>query len=315
TANVAARSCGVDRYGEERRGPAARFRAPGARRYRRRTCRGLVMARRHALLSLALAATLLARAARADVTVDATLSPRSASVGEPLQLVITVVGAQQVAAPNVDGGDDFDVQYIGPSTQISIVNGHMDQRIQHNYALVPKKSGSFVLVPFSVEYDGKHYQTQKFKVDIAAAGQAPGSGAAAAVPGKPAGGAETGEAPRGLRLVLAVPRREIYLHERVPIDLTLYVPPIRAGDVQYPTIAADGLSVEKLPEPGRRQQYFDQKLFTVLQFHTAIVPMRAGALTLGPATERLTVGRDSAWPDDPFFSRFFRNSFTAQRSL
>jgi hypothetical protein len=261
---------------------------------------------------------LLSGAARADVSVGASLTPQRAQVGEALTLAIDVSGAQDVAAPTLGSIDGFDVRYVGPSTQISIVNGRVNASVQHRYSLMPLRSGHFTLGPFTLEYQGRQYQTQSFGVDVVAAGQPLASGSQGGTASGGQGGAPAGT-PQALRLTLATPLREVYLHERVPVDVTLYVGSVRVADLQYPTLPGDGLSVDKFPEPSQRRQTIGGETFQVVHFQTTVIPMRTGSLTIGPATLRLNVlnrrrgGAFGAF-NDPFFERFFGDDpFTTER--
>jgi tetratricopeptide (TPR) repeat protein len=264
------------------------------------------------LVVFCLLASALPSPARADISVRASLNAQRAQVGEPLTLAIDVSGVQNVAAPAVTA-DGFDVQYVGPSTQISIVNANITRSVQHRYSLLPLRAGHFTVGPFTVEYEGKTYQTASFTVDVAAAAQ-PQPPHGQAGPGPPSTGQsaanQPGSAPASsLRLTLSVPQQEVYLHERVPLDVTLYVGAIRVADVQYPTLAADGLSVDKFPEPSQRQQVIDGDTYQVVHFQTTVVPLRSGALTLGPADLQLNIltRRRNSLFNDPFFQHFFED--------
>ncbi len=98
---------------------------------------------------------LLATPAHADISVHASVAPARVQVGEPLALSIDIAGAQDAPAPAIGGIDGFDVRYMGPSTQISIINGRMNASVQHRYSLVPMRAGHFTLGPFSIAYQGK----------------------------------------------------------------------------------------------------------------------------------------------------------------
>jgi tetratricopeptide (TPR) repeat protein len=268
-----------------------------------------------------LSTALIGPAARADISVGAILSPQRAQVGGPLTLVISISGAQNVAAPAINA-DGFDVQYVGPSTQISIVNANVSSSVQHRYSLLPLRAGHFTLGPFTVEYQGKTYQTARFNVDVTAAAQAP-QGRAPQAPAPqaqarsaPPSTGQSGAAARALRLTASVPQQEMYLHERVPLDVTLYVGSIRVADLQYPTLDADGLSVDKFPEPSQRQQAIDGETFQVVHFQTTVVPLRTGTLTVGPASLQLNVltQRRGSLFNDPFFQQFFQDDpFSTER--
>ncbi|MFI5396251.1 MAG: BatD family protein [Candidatus Binatia bacterium] len=249
----------------------------------------------------------LSRPAHADLSIRANVSPQRAQVGEPLTLSIDISGAQNVSAPavNIDG---FDVQYVGPSTQISIVNGAVNSSVQHRYSLIPLRPGRFTLGPFTVDYQGKSYQTASFTVEVAAAGQPQAQLPAGMQPGAPNS--------RAVRLELSLPQQEAYLHQRLPLDVTLYVGSIRIADVQYPALTAEGLSLDKFPEPSQRQQVIEGETYQVVHFQTTVVPLRTGSLVIGPASLQLSVlsRRRGAFSGDPFFQHFFQDDpFSTQR--
>jgi tetratricopeptide (TPR) repeat protein len=260
------------------------------------------------LASLALLLTLFAATpAHADLSARASINPQRAEVGETLTLTIEVKGAQNVTAPALSNIDGFDVQYLGPSTQVSIINGQVSASVQHRYSLVPQRQGHFTLGPFTVEYQGQHYQTAAVAVDIGAAAPQP-----QAPPGQAARGTASGQQ---LRVTLSAPRTEVYLHEQIPIDVRLYVGNVRVADLQYPTLPGDGLSIDKFPEPSQQRQNVEGQIVQVVRFQTTVIPLRAGTLVLGPASVRLNVltRRRGGSFGDPFFDQFFQNDPFAER--
>ena len=251
--------------------------------------------------------------AHADLSVRASVNPQRAEVGEALTLIIEVKGAQNVTAPALGNIDGFDVQYLGPSTQVSIINGQVSASVQHRYSLVPMRQGHFTLGPFTVDYQGQQYQTAAVAVDIGAAAPPPAATQQPqAAPGQAAKGTGAGQQ---LRVTLSVPRSEVYLHEQIPIDVRLYVGNVRVADLQYPTLPGDGLSIDKFPEPSQQRQDVDGQIFQVVRFQTTVIPLRAGTLMLGPASVRLNVltRRRGGSFGDPFFDQFFQNDPFAER--
>ena len=265
-----------------------------------------------AFLALAITA-LAASSAGADITVHATVNARTAQVGEPLSLTIEVKGAQNVAAPALGALDGFDAQYVGPSTQISMINGQINASVQHRYSLVPQRAGHFTLGPFTVEYQGQQYQSAPLTVDVGASNPPPAAGQQAPAPQAQAA---KGAGSNQLRVTLSVPRQEVYLHEPIPVDVRLYVGDVRVSDVQYPTIQGDGLSIDKFPEPSQQRQEVEGQIFQVVRFQTTVIPLRAGTVTLGPAAVQLSLltRRRGNTFNDPFFDRFFQNDpFNTER--
>ena len=96
----------------------------------------------------------------------------------------------------------------------------------------------------------------------------------------------------------------------------MYIGNVRVADVQYPTLQADGLSIDKFPEPSQQRQDVDGEIFQVVRFQTTVIPLRAGTLTLGPASVQLNLlsRRQGGTFNDPFFDRFFQNDpFNTER--
>ena len=214
----------------------------------------------------------------ADVTVQASVSNQRVRVGETTTLVIAVEGSQAVAAPALGPVDGFNVRYVGPSQQVSIVNGAMSARIQHRYALTALSEGQFSIGPFEVEHEGQVLRTSPVSVVVSAAA----TGAQQIDPQAQPGGSN-------LRLLLQVDRERVYLHERVAVDVVLYVGAVSARDLQYPTLAAESVSVEDFGQPVRSAEVIDGQRFEVLRFRTTVIPLKAGRLSLGPARTSLNV--------------------------
>lgn len=238
----------------------------------------------------------LAAPAAGDVSVRASLTPRAAQLGQTITLSIDVEGAQNVQAPALSGLEDFEARYVGPSTQVSIVNGQMSSTVQHRYALTPRREGTFTLGPFTVEYDGQQYQTQPLQLSVTRAAAAP----AAPEAGQDGSGDQ-------VRLIITMPKNEVYLHEVLPIDVTLYVGSIQVSDVQYPTVSAEGMSLDPFDRPRQFGQMIDGRRWDAVQFHTNVVPLQAGERLLGPALVRLNIvdrQRQGGMFNDPFFNAF-----------
>jgi tetratricopeptide (TPR) repeat protein len=260
----------------------------------------------------------------AEVSVRAWIDHPRLQVGETADLAVEVSGTQNTAAPEIANADGLAVRYLGPATQISIVNGRMSSSITHHFSVTALKPGSFTIGPIHLDYGGKRYDAGSVALHAVAssgpgtgAQAGPGAGAPAAGAGAPAAGLPGGSsgraagasrkaAPAGdqLRLVLSAPKASVYLHERMPLSVRLYVGSIRVSDVQYPTISGDGFALEALGEPAQRREQTSEGIFQVLDFATTLTPLRSGALTVGPAKLGLNVlGRQRS--ADPFFERFF----------
>jgi tetratricopeptide (TPR) repeat protein len=240
-----------------------------------------------ALLTLLLAAA-PARAQTAKVTID----PPRLTVNEPgeLSVEISQEGAATIdaAPPVVPSQADVSIRYIGPSTQVSIINGRATQRTEHRYAISAAKPGTYTIGPITVRQGGALKDVGSVRLEVLASGAV--------------GGPTEGESAQ-LSLTLAVPRTEVYLHEHIPLTLALRVGQVRVADLQYPQIDGDGFSIEKLAEPSQRQEQVGGGIVQVVEFGTTLTPLRAGTLSVGPASMRLNVlQRDRR--QDRFFGFF-----------
>ena len=252
---------------------------------------------------------LVCPARASEVSVHASIHPLRATLGEALTLSIEVRGAQDTPAPPLDI-DGFESRYLGPSTQVSIRHGQVAAAVQHRYSLLPLKPGQFTLGPFPVEHQGRQYHTDPLSVTIAAAQPSPSPSGRPSSPAQQRPQATSGQT--GPSLQLSVPRRKVYLHERVPVAVKLYIGAARISDVRYPQFSKDGFSVEPFSEPTRQRQTLGGQTVTVLHFDTEVIPLRSGSLALGPASLQLNVltrRRGGSPFSDPFFDRFFQSDF------
>lgn len=223
-----------------------------------------------------LAALLLAHSAHAaDVTVIASVGPPAIRPGETADLIVTVNGRQSSQRPVVVDTGGLRVDYIGPSSQVSIVNGRMSASVTHRMIISGNKPGRYEIGPIQVEVDGTVHDAGTAKIEILAPGATP--------PTPPRPGADQ------INLSAAIPRTEVYLHERVPLTVTLRIGNVRVDDLRYPEITADGFAVSPFAEPRQRRENTNRGLDHVIEFQTWLTPLQEGTLTIGPVTAGLSV--------------------------
>ncbi|MEO8604640.1 MAG: BatD family protein [bacterium] len=247
------------------------------------------------LAPLCLAAALLvtalaAQAADAPIKVSATVEANDVAVGEPFVLSIVVDGAQNVPVPTVEV-DGFRSAYLGPSTQVSLVNGHMSQSVTHRYRMIADREGQFSLGPFVIGHDDERYKTAPVPVHVRAANAKANTRAAAP------GGAD------GLRLVVQPGKTSVYVGERVPLSVTLYVGNVSVRDLQFPAFSADGVTVEKFGQPEQDTEVIDGRRFTTVRLRSTMTMLRPGPIDLhATMAMNIATARRGA---DPFFDQVF----------
>jgi tetratricopeptide (TPR) repeat protein len=237
------------------------------------------------------------RVAAADVAIEATVESNDVVINQPFFFTITVNGAQNVSPPALYDLDGFEAGYIGPSTQIAFVNGRMSAAIAHRYRVVPLRVGQFQLGPFKVDVNGTVYETKPVPIRVAAApGGSSGSGGRRGQVVAP-GGAQ------GLRLAVAPAKTEVYVGERVELGLTLYIGNVRIRDLQYPVIAADGVTLDKFSKPVEGNEVVNGQRYHTVAMRTTMTPVRPGPVDLNASMAmNVLTGRRGM---DPLFDQFF----------
>lgn len=250
------------------------------------------------VLALAVCSASAARPALAT-TVRATLDRKRVHVGEQIVLGLEVSGARSVEPPSLGNVPGFTAQYLGPSTQVSIAGGQVLQSVTHRYALVATQPGARTLGPFSVLVGGTTYRTDPVHVQVLPQRGTAQGGGPAEVPDGP-----------DLELKLEVASTDVYLHQRVPISLTLYVGSTRVDDLRYPQLSGDSFAIEPFGEPVQRRVRRGGQIARAVTFDTSIIPLRSGEVVLGPAVQSMLLVASTR---DPVFGRFFGSDLFAER--
>ena len=246
-------------------------------------------------LVLSLVAMMLAARAE-DVSVRATLSHRSAEVGEPVQLQISVSGPSKRANPPEVNVDGLDVRYFGPSSsqQIQMINGQITRQVTttHVYQVTAKRAGEFTIPALTVDVDGKACMTQPV---VLKAEKASGGG--------------SGDDDRIAFAEIDVSKHIAYVGEVVPAELNLYIDARVPSELeQMPELKGEGFTKQKMPQPRQQNARKDGRDWRVVAFRTAITPGKAGRITIGPNEISLIAQvpqkRPRRGPRDPFGSLF-----------
>ncbi|MCM8781939.1 MAG: BatD family protein, partial [Candidatus Omnitrophica bacterium] len=196
--------------------------------------------------TLLLILCLVSTASGSDIQFEVTVDRNKIALGETLQLNLTFHGAQSVSAPKIDKIEGFDSRYLGPSTMVSIVNGVVTSSITHIYNLIPLKTGTFSIGPFSVEVQGKRLTSKPITIEVVSATSG----------GQPYSRQQIQEEPPPTKisqeelkdrifLILSAGKRKAYLNEIIPLTIRLYVNRLGVRDIQFPVIETNNFSIEK----------------------------------------------------------------------
>lgn len=91
----------------------------------------------------------------------------SATLEDRIVLTVSVSGRKRVGGePQLPPLRDFNVTEGGTSSRTEIVNGKMSSSVEHNYFLLPHRTGTFTIGSVRVEERGRSYQSSPIQVKI-----------------------------------------------------------------------------------------------------------------------------------------------------
>ncbi len=277
-------------------------------------------------LILVLITTLIAASALAqDERLEATLEMNHVSTGNPVYLNVIFYGGQDIARPDMPKIDGLQIKYVGPATQMTVVNGKVSRSITHTYLLLPLKEGNYKMGPFFAEYRGQTYSAAPVTLSVGTSASVAGAGPAVSPPSgyKPTPSSKINPAKKPYKgdqvlLRIEVPKRRVYINEIVPITMKLYVYNMGLRDIEYPVFEHEGFSAGAWEEPIKREEIHKDMRYNVLVFRRELFGIKEGSYSLGPASltckvvvrkqprRRSSFFRSSAFDDDEFFSDIFR---------
>ncbi len=212
-----------------------------------------------------------------DVSVEATVDSSQLTMGEAGQLTLTIHGVKNgIEPPQWPKIDGIETSYLGPSTSISIINGQYSSVHAYNYSIFPSKTGHVQIPALSLTIDSKPFTTQPIELDIADAAKAQ---PAANNPG-------TTEAPVSIKdkifMVVSTPQANVYLGQKVPLRIKLYINGLPIRNLQFPKFEQDGFNMENFAQPPQYNEVVNGVNHTVVDYQTFLYPTRVGELSIGP---------------------------------
>ena len=267
------------------------------------------------LMLMASSGVLWAEAVSFESTVN---SPR-VSLDEVMQLTLSITGVNDnldpVSLPVLDG---FTAKYLGPSTNVSIINGVYHSERAFVYNLFPNKVGKFQIPAITATIAGQTYATKPIDVEVTE------SSAQAQAPSGPStqNQAPSAESLKDKILVIAsVDKKDVYLNECVPLRIKLLVNGVPIRDIQYPQFEKQGFLVDDFDKPQQSSGVFNGVRYDTVEFKINVYPNRLGDLTLGPVQIQGNVvyktgqsnpfNQDSSFLGADVFSNFF-DSYAAR---
>ncbi|MCM8787570.1 MAG: BatD family protein [Candidatus Omnitrophica bacterium] len=241
-----------------------------------------------------------------NIQFEVSVDKNKIALGETTQLNFTFHGSQNIPKPKIEKIENFNINYLGPSTVISIVNGKVSTSITHIFSLLPLKVGTFTIGPFSVEIDGKTYTSRSITIEVVSQSQAQIYDESS----QSQSSFDFSQLKDRIFLVLEIDKKKLYLNEVVPIVVKLYVNRLGVRDIQFPVIQTQDFSIEKFEQPKQYRQEIAGVIYDVVEFRANLLAIKTGQFLLGPAKLKcnLIVSKNISSrriPFDDFFRSFF----------
>jgi hypothetical protein len=232
----------------------------------------------HAIASCVLL-TVAAGVAEAAAPLSEQLEPAEIPLGSAAQLTISDSGGGASFSPPTVPGLEFVA--VGQSTQVETVNGQSTSTSSVTYQVIPNHEGTFSIPNAAVSS-----APLVLRVTPANATGASAGAFASATPTLPAGGssADVAQMTRdGLAFVRVLgAKRQPYVGESIPVDIQVGVHAgMEASLDGLPTLHGDAFTLGKLDaKPAQTQEIVHGSPFTVLTWHSVLVPIKSGELSL-----------------------------------
>lgn len=222
----------------------------------------------------------------------ATLDRDTIMLGEEASLSLRFEDASPGGAPAIPDVPGLRIEYIGPSSSFSFINGRTTSTVSFNYRVTPQRAGEFTIPAITVSAGGQTLRSTPLRLRVTPPSAPPPEAV------------QAGAQPAFMRLVM--PKAEMFLGEPVVAELQVCF----RQDVQHfanfqlTALPAEGFSVGKNASGARRRVQMGNAVYTVVPIQLALTPVKTGAQTLGPVTARVTVELAGSRRRDPFFEPF-----------
>lgn len=235
------------------------------------------------------------------------IEPSTIPLGGSAQLTITSIGSEMpaITPPMVPG---LEFVAVGQTQQVQVINGVTSSRTTVTYQVTPQQPGVFS-IPSAMPGAEPVVLMVTRGAGSTPNGSAPNASAwGGTQPQQPSSSLpadSTRPGAAGAAFVrLRLSKHDLYVGEMVPVDIQVGA---RDGMVASlngpPALNGDAFTLSKLPEnPSRTEEVIDGKPFIVFTWHTALVAVKPGALTLTIDTPLTVRVRTPGRPDGGFFN-------------
>ena len=212
-------------------------------------------------LTIAIIIILLSAAAADAATVRAVVDRNQATVGESIALQVTIEGGE--GEVDLSGLSDFKAVSRGSTSSFQMTNGRTSRQLIHNYVLIPTKTGRLTIPAIPVTIDGAVHYTTPITVRISS--QPP---------------AESGQ--RDVYVTAEVSSPSPWIGEQFAYTFRLFNA-VQVADAKFQAPDFTGFNAEELEDRKSYRTVVNGREFIVTEVIFILVPVKTGALEIGPA--------------------------------
>lgn len=202
-----------------------------------------------------------------EIKVSSYVSSSEVPLGQSITLTVEIAGELNVSVPVVEI-QDCRVQYYGPSTQVSIVNGKRTELIRHIFSIVPTKVGMMKIPVIEVIHKNQSYYTQAINVSVVKESSKGGDSLEDQIEDY-------------VFLEIELGKKRVYVNEQIPLTINLYFHQnVELQNIHYPELDTANLLSEKFSKPERVMKVRHGQYYHVFPFETSIQPISSGRYEL-----------------------------------
>ena len=224
-------------------------------------------------------------------TFTASLDRDTITLGETVTLALSFDGGSPQSVPTPPDDPKLQISYIGPRSEMSLVNGRFSSSVTHSFNVTPREPGTYTIPSLTAQVGSEKLNSQPLTLRVLK----PNAPSADAI--------NSGSQPAFLKLVL--PKKEFYVGETFVAQLQFYVRDGMPGSCQLQQTAfpADGFTTGKLIEAQHRRAQVGNYVYSVIPVQVPMRVLRPGPLTIGPITFNLVVTQRDPFDAFGFFGR------------
>ena len=230
----------------------------------------------------------------ANISVSLKLDRSETLLTDSVQLIISVAGSRDSGSnPEIQGLEHFLVSTGGTSSRFEFINGKISSGMDYTYFIQPQKTGSFRIGPAQVQLKGKTYTSNTATLRVV----------------EPAAGKGADHSP--VFLEAAFSNDTVYVEEQTLYTLKLYLRRnVRNISLNLPEI--ENLIFKQIAKPAEYSSSVEGQSYQVLEVRYAVVPSKAGRISVEPAKMSMTVFETRRKSNRGFFDEPFSTFATGR---